>query len=242
MKLSAADKALLITFSGAIFLVLVFFFVTVKPYEDPIPESYFEIPMVTEPEEEELTEDQKQQPENTQTKATTHQAFNANTLQKESKALFDAEDPVREAIAKNQLQSVHDLDKETETFLNDLEDSRALALLEKKAAIQEAIAQREAARVAAKGNRLSTVAYDLQGREAIRIPNPVYTCDYKGTIVLDIEVNSKGTITKMDFNKKTSTSSNGCLIDQALYYARQALFNQATATSQKGTLTFYFQG
>ena len=60
--------------------------------------------------------------------------------------------------------------------------------------------------------------------------------------MLSIEVNSNGAIIKKEYNKKASTSSNGCLIDQALIYASEAYFDSSSQTSQKGTITFYFQG
>ena len=53
MKLSSADKAMFITFTGACLLVLVFFFLGVKPFENPNPEEEFiEIPVIQEIEEE----------------------------------------------------------------------------------------------------------------------------------------------------------------------------------------------
>ena len=48
MKLSPQDNALFITFGGASFLILVFFFLGVKPYQDKIPEDFFEIPVLAE--------------------------------------------------------------------------------------------------------------------------------------------------------------------------------------------------
>jgi len=41
-------------------LVVVFFFVGVKPYEDPIPEEFFEIPMVDETPDLDVEETSKQ--------------------------------------------------------------------------------------------------------------------------------------------------------------------------------------
>jgi len=242
MKLSSVDKALLITFSGACMLVVVFFFVGVKPYEDPIPEEFFEIPMVDETPDLDVEETSKQKESTTTTAIKTHQAYNANALREESKKIFQEDDAIREAIANQKLQSVADLDAETNSLLEERQHSRELALAEKRVFDETAINEREAQRNTTKGNRESTVSYNLKDRTALSIPNPVYTCDSKGTIVLNIQVNANGLITKMDYNKKASTSANGCLIDQAMFYAKQALFNKATRIEQKGTISFAFQG
>ena len=71
MKLSSADKAMLITFTGASLLVLVFFFLGVKPFENPNPEEAFiEIPVVQEQE----LEEEELQPVNRKTPRS-HQAL-----------------------------------------------------------------------------------------------------------------------------------------------------------------------
>ncbi len=232
---------MLITFSGASFLVLVFFFLGVKPYQNPNPEEAFiEIPVIQEPFLEEELEEKETTTQTAIVKS--HQAYNANELRNESKELFSEEDPIRQAIEQQQLQSVEDLEAENEKILEEHKKSRELAMAAHNEQVKAQIEAREKERNSKKGNRESTVSYNLKDRRAIVIPNPVYTCDALGKIVLDIEVNSTGAITKKEYNKKASTSSNGCLIDQALSYASEALFNSTATVSQKGTITFNFQG
>ena len=243
MKLSAQDKSMLITFSGACFLVLVFFFLGVKPYQNPNPEEAFiEIPVIQEPLEEEEEIEKQETPITQKSKVKSHQAYNSNELQNESRELFKEEDPIRKAIEEQQLSSVEDLVAENEKTLEEHKKERELAMAERNERIKAQIEAREKERNSKKGNRQSTVSYNLKSRNAVKIPNPVYTCDALGKIVLNIEVNSTGTITKKEYNKNASTSSNGCLIDQALLYASDALFNSTSTTSQKGTITFNFQG
>lgn len=239
MKISPGDKALLITIIITSSLVLFFFFVGVKPYPNPISEEYFEIPLSVEDTEEEEQEVQNSR-RRSNTRIRSHRAYNLRELRKEQEQ-FEEEDPVRKAIENNELQSAEELASKTEAFLEEQQASREVALLEKKEEVVKAIATREKSRLSQKGNAPSTVRYDLGGRRTISIPNPVYTCDAVGDIVLNIEVNNKGLITQMDFNKKASTSSNGCLIDQALLYARQARFEEKNLEIQKGTITFLFQ-
>jgi hypothetical protein len=241
MKLNHQDKSMLITFSGACFLVLIFFFLGVSPYENPNPdEEFIEIPVI----QESLLEEEVEEKETTTQKSVvkSHQAYNSSELRNESKALFSEDDPIRKAIEEQKLQSVEDLVAENEKTLEEHQKSRELAMAERNERIKDQIDAREKERNSKKGNRESTVSYNLKGRNAVVIPNPVYRCDALGKIVLNIEVNSTGTITKKEYNKKASTSSNGCLIDQALLYASDALFNSTSTTSQKGTITFNFQG
>ena len=95
-----------------------------------------------------------------------------------------------------------------------------------------------------KGNfRSSSIAFSLIGRTAIDIPNPVYTCDRTGKIVVNITVNAAGIVTSTSYNKASSTSTNECLIDHALEYAKGAVFSKlAGRDSQPGTITYFFQG
>ena len=80
------------------------------------------------------------------------------------------------------------------------------------------------------------------GRKAVEIPNPVYTCDSSGKIVVNIEVNEFGEVLEAKINKSSSNSSNECLVDQAIEYALGARFNRASGRKrQPGTITFYFQ-
>ena len=239
MKLSPADKAMLITFTGASLLVLAFFFLGVKPFLDPNPEEEFiEIPVVQEaqPEEPETVPINRKTPRS-------HQAYNNSELRRESKELFEEEDAVRKAIEQQQLKSVQDLTAENENALSESRKKQEKALQDHTREVREQIEAREAERERrnAAAKRESTVSFNLLDRQAIYIPNPVYTCDAQGKIVLNITVNNKGAVTEMAFNKKASTSINGCLIDQALAYANEALFSSSQRRTQLGSIAFIFQ-
>ena len=87
------------------------------------------------------------------------------------------------------------------------------------------------------------ISYELKDRRSLIIPNPVYTCDVGGVIVINIQVNALGKVTKTSFNKKASSTQNGCLIESAETYAKQARFTTAPKISnQKGTITYSFPG
>jgi len=88
----------------------------------------------------------------------------------------------------------------------------------------------------------TSISYSLVDRNAYDLPPPIYTCIEGGKVVINIEVDSDGYVTETSFNEKSSTTSNGCLVDNAMAYALKAYFNSSNKASQKGTITYLFQG
>lgn len=89
--------------------------------------------------------------------------------------------------------------------------------------------------------RRTSVSYSLVDRNNYRLPPPIYTCIEGGRVVVNITVDALGNVTDADFNAKSSGTSNGCLVDNAITYALKAKFNGSDKTSQKGTITYIFQ-
>ena len=89
----------------------------------------------------------------------------------------------------------------------------------------------------------STISYFLKDRIALYIPNPVYTCLRGGMVVVDIEVDPSGVVTHAEVNESRSRTTNRCLWDEALVYAKRARFDiQAQGRSvQAGYITYRFQ-
>lgn len=91
-------------------------------------------------------------------------------------------------------------------------------------------------------NKNSFIKYELLGRKTIKdLPNPIYTCDASGMVVINIVVNDLGQVIEADFNASASKTKNNCLINNALQYAKNALFSKSTQKKQIGTITYYFQ-
>tara|TARA_R110002050_G_scaffold94765_2_gene197179 strand:- start:30730 stop:31320 length:591 start_codon:yes stop_codon:yes gene_type:complete len=91
-------------------------------------------------------------------------------------------------------------------------------------------------------NSKSTISYSLVNRSKIHIPIPVYLCEVDGKIVVNITVNDKGSVIDAYVNT-ASNSTNACLIEHALDYAKRSLFSDdASKKSQIGSITFYFIG
>ncbi len=92
-------------------------------------------------------------------------------------------------------------------------------------------------------NKNSTNSYRLLNRKALYFPNPVYICDAFGKVVLHIEVNNYGKVIQATFNKNSSTTSNVCLIESAIKYAKKARFTKdANKPLQMGSVTYVFPG
>lgn len=55
---------------------------------------------------------------------------------------------------------------------------------------------------------------------------PSYRCPSGGKIHIDIKVNQKGKVTHAEYNASKSTSSNECLVNEAIKYAKLSKANQ----------------
>lgn len=92
-------------------------------------------------------------------------------------------------------------------------------------------------------NKRTTISYVLKDRMHLYLPNPVYTCEGSGKVVINMEVDALGNVRKTTYNKNASTTTNQCLIDAAISYASQAKFtSDASRQKQLGSITFNFPG
>lgn len=90
--------------------------------------------------------------------------------------------------------------------------------------------------------RKTSVSYSLVDRTNYKLPPPIYTCIEGGKVVINIEVDANGNVIDAHFNAKSSGTSNGCLVDNAITYALKAKFNSdSKKQSQPGTITYLFQ-
>ncbi len=112
---------------------------------------------------------------------------------------------------------------------------------EKKQKLGEREAQKEEFTNVLKDRRTS-ISFSLVDRNAYSLPPPIYTCIVGGKVVINIKVDRTGYVTEASFNDKSSGTSNGCLVDQAIAYALKSRFSPSNKTSQIGTITYLFQG
>ncbi|TDN95575.1 TonB family protein [Salegentibacter sp. 24] len=88
----------------------------------------------------------------------------------------------------------------------------------------------------------SSISFSLRGRSAVSIPNPIYTCDLPGRIVVNITVNTAGKVIETAINQASSSTDNACLTEKAQEYAANAVFSPLVGRNeQPGTITYNFK-
>jgi TonB family protein len=117
-------------------------------------------------------------------------------------------------------------------------------LAKKREEIKQSLGEKEAKKEAFTNNladKRTSISYSLIDRNSYRLPPPIYTCIEGGKVVINIVVDDSGYVTDADFNAKSSGTSNGCLVENAIAYALKAKFSPSDKASQKGTITYLFQ-
>jgi hypothetical protein len=76
------------------------------------------------------------------------------------------------------------------------------------------------------------------------VRNPGYTCGYgsTGRVMIVIRVNQNGDVIGADYDESGSSGANGCMIEQALKYAKLSRFNYSNGAAkiQSGTISYTF--
>lgn len=124
-------------------------------------------------------------------------------------------------------------------------DQRVKELKQKREEAKKKLGEKEAEKKEFTNNlaaRRTSVSYSLVDRNNYKLPPPIYTCIEGGKVVINIEVDSNGNVVDASFNAKSSGTSNGCLVDNAISYALKAKFSSdSNKPSQPGTITYLFQ-
>ncbi len=87
------------------------------------------------------------------------------------------------------------------------------------------------------------IDYDLDGRKHYSLPNPGYTCNGSGVVVIQIKVDKTGSVKDATFLTGPSNGATDCMIGRAIRYAKKSRFDYVSNTSiQTGTITYKFLG
>lgn len=166
----------------------------------------------------------------------THQAYNQNQQENQS----NVESRLEEIFQKNAAQQEASEEEASETSSGDVAVNNNRSPKKQEASEGDNSSKETSVK---KGSlRDSSISFSLIGRTAVDIPNPIYTCDRSGKVVINITVNALGNVIKTSVNKGASSTSNECLTDMAQEYAAKARFSrQAGRDSQPGTITYNFQ-
>ena len=237
MRLNRKHLSFLITFFSLSILVLALYNVHLGT-EETSEEYVVEMVLL---EEEELEEEEELQEEQAKTAPIkSHLAFNetAKPSYGNPEPLKTLEEILEEReLTKNDEAPFNNSDSEYTARVKELAKKRE----EKKQRLGEREAQKETF-TNTLAERKTSVSYSLVDRFNYKLPPPIYTCIEGGKVVINIKVNTVGTVTDAYFNAKSSTTSNGCLVDNAITYALKATFNSSEKDFQKGSITYIFQG
>ena len=233
-------KALIITILIFAVLLLTMYNINISNANEKVRETLIQLnELRPEPPKEEQQQEEEEEPPTPPERRPsleTHQAFNQN--QEESQR--NVESRLDEIFKKNSAQQ---------------EASEEESANEASGEINIPASRRETPKKASEGNnstedistrrgsiRNSSISFSLLGRTAVDIPNPIYTCDRGGKVVVNISVNAGGEVIDTSINKSASSTTNECLTNKAQEYASAARFSKLPGrNSQPGTITYYFQ-
>lgn len=233
-------KALIITILIFSILILLMYNITISNESKKIRETLIELnDLRPEPLPEEQPEPEEQEPQEPQPPTPTvqtHQAFNQNREESQK----NLESRLDEIFQKNAAQQEAAEEEASQASRGDIVLNPNRREEKKKASQGDNSSAKTSVEEGSLRN--SSISFSLRGRTAVFIPNPIYTCDRSGKVVVNINVNANGDVVKTSVNTSASTTSNECLTDQALEYARNARFSRlAGRDSQPGTITYNFQ-
>lgn len=241
MNLNRQQLSLLITFFSMSIMVLGLYNIHLGGQQQ---EDEYVVELVLDEDDlEELMEEEKKLLEELQQldPIKSHMAFNET-----AKPSYGDPEPLKtlEEILEEKAASESD---EISDFSN--EDSEYAAkvkeLAKKREEKKQMLGEREAQKEERTNNlaeRRTSVSYSLVDRNSYRLPPPIYTCIEGGLVVINIQVDAVGNVKEANFNQKSSGTSNGCLVENAITYALKAKFDTSSKTSQKGSITYLFQG
>jgi TonB family protein len=94
------------------------------------------------------------------------------------------------------------------------------------------------------GTGNSGISYSLDGRSSVgALPKPDYPVRQEGRVIIDIWVDQQGTVTRVAFRSRGSTTTNAALVAAAERAALAARFNvsEEAAVTQTGSITYNFR-
>lgn len=240
MTLNNSHKAMSISLFIAFVIILVLINFSISLSKKIKEETFVEVVKLDPTEEDILEETNKDN-----TIKSTNKAYNTTKNQKQFAEAYQAIEPPKDY--DNPLLKQYKENKISESKYEKSEGKSAIKKNEMTAfdGVQSILTKHSIANpennAQDTANKNSTINYSLVGRTDKYLPVPIYLCETNGKIVINITVNAGGFVTKAKVNS-SSSSKNGCLIDHALEYAKEARFNTSGKASQLGSITFNFKG
>lgn len=239
MKLNRQQLSLLITLFSMAIVVLILY--SLQLGEKMEQDEDYVVEMVLEEEllEELLEEEKSLEDQLTQQTIKSHMAFNET-----AKPSYGNPEPLKTLDEILEEQSSAE-GEPTDDLMADGEYAAKVKELAKKREEQKQLLGEKESKKKEFTNYLAdkrtTISFSLVDRNHHRLPPPIYTCIEGGKVVINIQVDAQGYVTDADFNEKSSGTSNGCLVENAITYALKAKFSKSSKAMQKGTITYLFQ-
>ena len=239
MDLNRSQLSIIITFFSLSIVILLLFNIHLGTKEQE--EYIIELSLADEELEKIIEELERQEEMAKADPIKSHMAFNetAKSSLEEPEPLKTLEEILEEKEAsmnEDEFKEFLNSDSGYAASLKDLVKNRE----EKKQQLEEAEAKKKEFTNKLE-KRKTSISYSLVDRSNYVLPPPIYTCIEGGRVVVNIEVDASGNVVDANFNAKSSNTSNGCLVDNAISYALKAKFSSASRVTQKGTITYLFQ-
>ncbi|MEA1787183.1 hypothetical protein U1E44_13865 [Arenibacter sp. GZD96] len=238
MQLNRSQLSFLITFFSMSLVVLGLYSIHLG---ETLEEEYvIELSLMDDEELEKILEEEQAKAEMTQAHPIkSHLAFNET-----AKPSLGSPEPLKtldEILAEKETASESDDagDSEDTGYAEALRE-----LAKKREEKRKLLGEKEAQKEAPTHNfakRNTSISYSLVERTHRRLPIPIYTCIEGGKVVINIKVDALGFVTEATANTNSSTTLNGCLVDNAIAYALQSKFDTSDKAIQLGTITYLFQ-
>jgi len=240
MNLNRQQLSLIITVFSMAIVVLILYSIQLGGKTEKDEDYVVEMILDEEMLEEILKEEQVNEEQSKTQEIKSHTAFNET-----AKPSYGNPEPLKtfeEILEENATSDESDL---SDDLVDDSEYAAKIKELAKKREEQKQFLGEKDAQKQEYTNYLAekrtSISYSLVNRNSYKLPPPIYTCIEGGKVVVNIEVNANGYVTEASFNAKSSGTSNGCLVENAIAYALKARFSKASKPNQKGTITYLFQ-
>lgn len=240
MNLSRQQLSLLITIFSMAIVVLVLYTIQLGGKTEKDEDYVVEMILDEEVLEKILEEEDNNEQESKAQEIKSHTAFNET-----AKPSYGNPEPLKtlEEILEENASSEEG--EPTDDLITDSEYAAKIKeLAKKREELKQLLGEKEAKKQEFTNylaERRTTISYSLVDRNNYKLPPPIYTCIEGGKVVVNIEVDANGNVIDASFNTKSSGTSNGCLVENAIAYALKAKFSKASKPVQKGTITYLFQ-
>ncbi len=240
MNLNRKQLSLLITLFSMGIIVLTLFNISLGKSDKVEDEYIVEMMLAEEDIEDLLKEKERLEQKSNAAPVKSHLAFNET-----AKPSYGNPEPLQtleEIMAEKALLNDGE---QNETGASNEYAERIKELKKKREEAKQKLGEKEAEKKEFTNNlsaRKTSVSYSLVNRNNYVLPPPIYTCIEGGKVVVNISVDANGNVVDAYFNAKSSDTSNGCLVENAIKYAYKARFSASENSQQKGSITYLFQG